>query len=444
MTLNEEKLRKLWPDAKTTEIAQCRQALTVIGFELPMFAMVAASIRIRITDKIDTAAINRYGVCFVNPEFVRALSMQELGFVLTHEMMHLLTLTLQRMQHREPRRWNRASDRAINQVLLEISQTNSAVLAVPKEETVKPLFPLQPEHRNLDAERLYELEPETPTAVMQVSGGGGASKPKKGKAPSSGGGGADPNQQPRAGQGCGIDPDLPNDEGVGEDVDPSTTEKTPELMWRALAEQAKSLAAGTSAGQALARVIDAPKARISWQQLLRHTISQMVAWPGRDDQSWTRRNRRYYGSRFIMPGYVASRKNLCIIVDTSGSMSDTAIARCVAEVAEAAKHPEIRIYMVVHDVTVQWQGWVKPGTTVKQAWTMMKGRGGTSFEAAYAAVAEMKDHFDTLVHLTDGGCFGEWPEKPKNVSTAIAALVGYGSVDNAPDNYRRMLVDPNI
>jgi len=431
MALNEEKLRKLWPNAKSLEIAQVRQALVVLGYQLPMFAIIASALRIRITEKVETAAINRYGVCFVNPKFVQMLTMPELAFVMAHESLHLITSTLERQQHRESTRWNRAADRAINQVLLEISQDRHAdVLAIP--EKVKPLFPLTDEQKLWEAERLYDVEPETPVAVVSAGGSG------SGKGKSVG------NKRPQAGQGCGVDTDLPNNEGEGEDLDPDTAKRNPELIWRAMGEMARSLGAGTQAGQALARIIEPPKARISWARLVRHTISQVLAWPGRDDQSWQRRNRRYYGSSFLMPGYISARKNICIIVDTSGSMSDKAVARCVSEVVAASSNPAIRLYLVVHDAEVQWKGWLQPSSSLPAVWKCMKGRGGTIFDPAYQAVSELRDKFDALVHLTDGGCFGQWPARPKNVAMAVAALVGYGSLDSAPENFKKVLVDPEI
>lgn len=448
MALDDEKLKKLWPDAKSTEIAKCRQALAILGFQLPMFAIAASTLRIRVTDKIDSIMINRHGVCFINEEFVRGLSLQELGFCIAHDILHLLSGSAERQQHREQSRWDRACDRAINQVLQEIIQSGSTVaLTMPKQ--YKVLMPTEDAHKNWESERLYEVEPETPQMLLKGGGGGGSSSSQgKKPSPNSGGGGGegDKNQQqrPKPGAGCGVDREMPNDAGFGEDLDPSQAQKSPELMWRSLAEQCKSIAAGTQAGQALARIIEPPKARISWARLLRHTISQILAWPGRDDQSFNRRNRRYCGSKFLMPGYVTARKNLAIIVDTSGSMSDRAVARCVAEVANAAKHPDIRIYMVVHDAQVQWQGWLQPNCGLPSVWSKMKGRGGTIFDPAYAAIAELKEKFDVMIHLTDGGCFGEWPAKPANVSTAIAALVGHGEVENAPDNYKKILVEPGI
>lgn len=433
MALNEEKLRRLWPNAQSLEIAQVRQALVVLGYQLPMFAIIASALRIRITEKIETAAINRYGVCFVNPQFVQMLTMPELAFVMAHESMHLIVSSLERQQHREPRRWNRASDRSINQVLLEISQAgHSDVLAIP--DKVKPLFPLTDEQKTWEAERLYDVEPETQVALVSAGGGTG-----QGKKMSKGG-----DQRPKAGAGCGVDSELPNNEGVGEDLDPDTAKRNPELIWRAIGEMARSLAAGTQAGQALARVIEPPKARISWARLVRHTISQVLAWPGRDDQSWQRRNRRFYGTRFLMPGYISARKNICIIVDTSGSMSDQAVARCVGEVVAASANPQIRLYLVVHDAEVQWKGWLQPSTSLPTVWKCMKGRGGTIFDPAYQAVSELREKFDALVHLTDGGCFGQWPARPRNVAMAVAALVGYGNLDSAPETFKRVLVDPDV
>jgi hypothetical protein len=66
----------------------------------------------------------------------------------------------------------------------------------------------------------------------------------------------------------------------------------------------------------------------------------------------------------------------------------------------------------------------------------MVGRGGTLFAPAYEAIGQVMDHFDVLIHLTDGVPCDYWPQLPFNCKRGIVALLGHHvPVDAVPPDY---------
>jgi hypothetical protein len=69
----------------------------------------------------------------------------------------------------------------------------------------------------------------------------------------------------------------------------------------------------------------------------------------------------------------------------------------------------------------------------------MKGRGGTSFDEAYACVGE-EGKFNVMVHLTDGEVFG-WPDKPASVRRLVVALLGSACDTEVPQSAKVIEAD---
>lgn len=365
---------------------------------------------------IPRAGVDPRGIFYGNPLFFKQLNDDEAKFVLAHEVMHLLMLHFGRQGSRKHKRWNRSTDRVLNHSIRSIGLT-------PPDGA---LFPLAKEHEEYTAEEAYEVEPEqtgdeTPYDFHSV--------------PSPGAGcGA----MTRGGDGDGDDDkegDLPGEGQTPSGGVPTMVEAA--RIWRNAAAQAQAQAratgAGSNTGDLLARILDVPPSRVKWSALLNGMCHRALAQHGRDDVSFTRRNRRSFDSDFILPGGVTYCAQVAAVVDTSGSISDESLAQAISEVESISAATNVAIYLVTHDADVQWQGWVHPGTRRGIVANAFTGRGGTVFAPAYAAVEEASKRFDGLVHLTDGEPWDPWPERPRNVKKLIVALLGCKSQHSIPE-----------
>lgn len=381
--------------------ARCRRIMLAVGWELPFFLMPAAMVRYR-EEAVGTMKVDWDGLITIDPEFAGALSDKQLAWCLCHELMHLLMLHHSRSAgFTDKERINRAQDMSINQTLRLMLQD----MATPPEEVPGAYYPPVP-HRDKSSDQLYGLIPERRGQQVPAN--------------------------PMPGQGCGVQQPSPGAK-EGENGEPgasgSTTGPSDEQFrkWEEVAHRAKALAAGTRAGDALAGLLTVPEPKVRWEQVLRSAVARAISSHGRDEQTWTKRARRQPPG-IILPGWHAVRAQVAVAIDSSGSMSDEQLAQCVAEVVKIAKVAEgVAIFLVVHDAAVQWEGWLRGGVGPERVQATLRGRGGTCFEPAYEAVGKARGRFDALVHLTDGECFGRWPERPRNARRLVAALLGeYG------------------
>lgn len=386
--------------------ARCKACAMALGWKFPFFFPAIARV-IFIGDKnTPTASVDLHGKIRVGLAFAATLSDPELMFVIAHEIMHLLLLHADRRGHRDPLQWNIANDLLINHTLKRAADAAGSgwgVFAMPKVGIIATDAQAQ-----LTSEQLYsELPPPTPQMRAAALAG-----------------------HVPVGQGCGALDAA--DDGSGVDVDPELSEAEASSLrrqWREVAEQAKAQGrdagknAGTSPGNILADILEVPLPKVRWAQVMRGALNRAVSEAGYDDVSWSRRSRR--STTFItLPGGITHRCKAAVVIDTSGSMSDEMLQRCVSETAAIVNNTRVPVFLVVHDHQVQASAWLQPGgrgQVIRHINKHMKGRGGTDFTAAYALVDE-KGPFNVMVHLTDGEV-GLWPPKPKTTRRLVVALL---------------------
>lgn len=381
-------------------IARLRKILLKTGWDHPFFLMPAQRLTFRIDPATETASIDTRGIVRWSPSFLDSLPDPEVAGVICHEIMHALMDHASRRGTRDPLRWNYAADRAINSALV------ASKIKLPEG----CLYP-EPGQETWTAEQFYAIEAEP--------------SPDK----------------PAPGAGCG--PNEPGDDSDGEGETPAGDPPTAR-DWREVATQAAEVArgAGRGAGSALAKVCQAPPAKVRWRDVLRGACARAIAAHGQDDVSWRKLSRR--SDEFLLPGPIAYRALVAVAIDTSGSVPDEALERALSEVIEISRvTPEVAFFLVTHDSSVQWSGWIKAGkrgeATIRSS---LVGRGGTLFDPAYRCIEGAKKRFDAMVHLTDGcPCDEQWPIKPKNVTRPVAALIGYCSREMVPSTWRVIEVD---
>jgi predicted metal-dependent peptidase len=394
-------------------VKRCRANAFQLGWKIPFFLAPLAHIEFRADQRIRTACVHLNGVIRVSPAFAETLKDPELQFVIAHEMMHLLLLHHDRRGHREPNRFNVATDLIINRTLKNVAdKAGAGSFTMPKVGIIA-----DDDQAEMTAEQLYQTLPDQP----QLNG-------------------LDP-AQIQVGNGCGA---LPSD-GDSVSLNQATIEAL-KRRWRETAAQAQMQGrdAGTLEGNILADALDLPQPKVRWQEVLRGALSRAREEAGKDDVTWSRRSRRST-PEIILPGGTTYRCKGAVVIDSSGSMSDEDLARAVTETEAIVNHMGVPVFLVVHDHCVQAAVWIKPGgrgAVRAQIQKRIIGRGGTSFDEAYAVVEAEPTKFNVMVHATDGEIYGTWPNKPPSVRRLVVALLGSKSKADIPHDAR--VVDVEI
>jgi predicted metal-dependent peptidase len=355
----------------------------------------------------------------VNPTFAGKLKDAELQFVIAHELMHPLMLHHDRRGHRDPLRWNISTDLIINRTLQNVAdQAGAGSFSMPMDDKGTPIGIIANEDQaEMTAEQLYSEQPEPPQWLKDAFAAGNV---------------------PVAG-GCGIEPGDEPGEGQGDKTDDQLKRE-----WRECAAQSQMAGrqAGTHEGNLLAELLDVPPPKVRWSEVLRGALYRAIAEAGRDDVAWSRRSRRST-TEIILPGGITYRCKAAVVIDSSGSMSDEDLSRCVAETTSIVNNCRVPVFLVVHDHAVQEACWIRPGAksmvhaNIKKR---MKGRGGTSFDEAYTRVEKEPGKFNAMVHLTDGEVY-DWPARPASVRRLVVALVGSSGKDHVPADARMIEVE---
>lgn len=223
---------------------------------------------------------------YLDPDYAAVATVDDLMSDLCHEVAHNALLHGARLEGRNARLWNIAADYAINLMLEEQG------FKAPKGGWL-----VDKKYAGMSAEKIYaELRDK-----QQKSG----SKPGQG--------------QPGSGTpGDGIPEDRMHGDllPVAGSQDPAERAKTTRKMQQKVAQAAMAAKMAGKLRGSLATMIDEfinPK--VPWADILRDQLMRIV----KDDESWTRRNRRF--RHLYLPARYSERMGPIVIIgDSSGSI----------------------------------------------------------------------------------------------------------------------------
>ncbi len=372
-------------------ISRARAALVL---DQPFFGTLALRLDIVTAPERTRTMATDGRALYYDPAFVEPLSGAALKGVVAHEIMHNALCHHTRRQSRDPRRWNRAADFAINPILIDSGFT------LPEGGLIDP------QYAGLSAEQIYGRLPADPP------GGGKGAKPGAG--------------------GAGDGEPLPGEvwDAPGEDGAPASPAElaTAEADWQIAVLQAAQAAkaAGKLPGFAatIARAIRAPE--IDWRDALRRYMTSLT----RADYSWRRPNVRHLATGDYLPSlYSEAMGEVMIAVDTSGSVSDGELAAFASEVNAILEDVRPELVRVVYcDAAIQGEAEFAPEdypVTLE-----CPGRGGTRFSPVWAWAAERALAPVCAIYLTDleASDFGDAPEYPVLWVSTGATAAPFGEV----------------
>lgn len=330
---------------------------------------------------------------YYNPEYIDALSIEQVEFVLAHEALHCALSHFARRQHRNKFRWDLACDYAINPLLLK------------DDLTPPPGVLVQESFEGLTAEEIYPMidENNTDEPMDKHVYDGDEQKQEDGQ-------GNQSSEQNQAND--EIQPELDENENGGAKQPPPLNDgerENLETQWqqRLAGAAQQALEAGKLGGE-MARMVDHfLQPRLPWRMLLARYMTMMA----RDDYTYNRPSRREGNA--IFPSLRSSEVALVVAIDTSGSVTDKEIAQCVAEINALKGQMRARITLLACDAELSEEApWIYEPWEDFNVPNELIGGGGTSFKPVFEYVTKEMQQPDLLVYFTDAD--GEFPEIEPN------------------------------
>jgi len=326
------------------------RAKVAIVTQHPFFASILMKRKLIEDNTIPTAAVDQRGQIYYNKDFVDKLSVDELVFLLCHEVGHVIGQHGLRRGTRNAKRWNIAGDAWINDMLKDagVGQLISGCVDMPgsKDETVDVIYNKLPD-----------------------------------------------------------DPDGDGPGGTGSDIIERGSPLTPEEADRIDAETRVEIAQAAQAAKAqgkmpgaLAKIIaDLIDPGTPWHEILER---YMVSFT-KGDYSWARPNRRFADYAYLPSvGKSAQMGELVVQVDVSGSISPTELAHYnghMQRIIEQCSPERVHVLYVDTDVC-------KHETFERSEEFALEfySGGGTDMEAGFTYLDKNGIDPEVFVCLTDG------------------------------------------
>ncbi len=341
------------------------KARTALVLEHPFIGNIALNMPFVPDYTIRTAMTNGKEIRY-NPHFMDDFGDEERKFVVAHECMHPMLDHNFRRGERQHKRWNKAGDYVINQLL-----TDESIGKMPQFGLLNPQL-YQAGNQTTDG--IYNLLPDEPD-----DGSGGDGTEAMDDCADGGGSPAEQAQQ--------------------------------QAEWKvriAQAAQAAKMMGKMSAGlQRLVGEVLEPK--VDWRDVLRRFVEKCRT----DQRSWARPNRRFVSQGMYMPSISGEAMGeVAIAVDCSGSIDDKTIAQFAAEIRTIQEDSSpIKMHVVYFDSEVShYESYgrddpldIKP-----------HGGGGTAFSPVFEYFTEHGIEPVACIFLTDLCCddFGDVPNYP--------------------------------
>ena len=312
-----------------------------------------------------TAATNGK-ILLLNPDWFLSLSPEARIGLLMHEILHVALQHMLRLKERNIGLFNQAADYVINALLIEQNYT------LPDDALYDPKY------QNDNTEQVYAK------LVLQEK--------KKGNNPNTGTYGV---------PGIGQDIQHTPEQDIGD-----MTHEISNTILRA-ATQAKMQAGGIGniPGEILIELEKKINPKLPWNVILSNFMQQFA----KDDYSYKRPNRRYMPEHYLPSLYSEAVSNICVAVDSSGSVTDKEFSYFIHEIAA------IQQYMKPNKITLlDFDTEIKNIHIITEETNIFKdikfsGKGGTNI----SPVLEWANkHRPTVLLIFTDGRFYVPEEKP--------------------------------
>ncbi len=362
----------------------------------PYLASMAMDLIFIESPGLGTLAVDQYFRLYYDRKVETMWDVPKLAGVLYHEIMHLLRAHPERMCSYEQGPANLAADMEINDDLIHEFLQSNLGLKLPDNCIEPTLFGFE---EGLCAEEYYELLMKNPNKIPSIGG----VMPGGGKCGS-----------------CATGIPEPWEDSTERGI--STAEA--EIIRRQVAmDILDSVKINGNVPENLKRwAEDKLTPKVNWRNELASSVRYSLAnISGAVDYSYSRISRRS-NNKIIYPAMRAPIPKVAVVVDTSGSISDTMLSQALAEIHGILK--TVRDIVVIP--TDSEAHTCQKVFNSKQV--LLQGGGGTDMGAGIAAAEALRPKPDLCIVVTDG--YTPWPENRPGMKT-IVVLLGSGGISPA-------------
>lgn len=357
---------------------------------------------------LGTMAVDKWGRVYYDPACFSKWSLSESATVIIHEDMHILFRHSQRSAVKfgetltpyQAKLWNIAADISINDTIDELGTQ------LPPGCCYSHVFGLQ---KNLLTEEYYDLLDKKAQSMRSgKSGGGDGSGGLQEDALGQSGSGADGQPRPwEQGEPSQSEPGL-------DEFDKASLERVTAHAIEKFERDERANGRGTVPAnlRRLARDILRPKVNPA-RELEAACKFAVSSSRGYGMTTWAKLNRRQPPGSMRLPAHIRPVPRICVIIDTSGSMSEDDLALAlgtISDVIKAMPNKEGLTVITGDTRAASCQRVFGPDAVT------LDGGGGTDMGRIIKDVAQRVPRFDSILVATDG--YTPWcdPVTPKVVA----------------------------
>lgn len=364
-------------DPAELKLSRAKAAMVV---DLPFFATISMNSEWIRADEVVTMATDGDRIYWAY-DFVMEHTLDELKFVVCHEVMHCVLEHMDRMGDRDPTRWNYATDYVINDMLI-----TQGIGTMPEGGLHNPGLV---KAGNGMAEQVYNLLPPDTGKGNQSGNGPAAAGP--------------------GGKGNARKPG-PLDKLMKRKGTPAQQRQAQADMKLKVAQAAMAARMCGKLSAGLERFVgEILHPKVPWEQVLR----DFVAVRAKIDRTWSRPSRRFLGQGMYLPSRGGSYiGEVLVAVDCSGSVSEEILRKFTGELTgiHSTMHPT-KLHVFYFDSEISHVEEYEPDDTLD---IRPHGGGGTAFSPIFRKSIELGIDPCCCVVLTDGYCsdYGPPPDYP--------------------------------
>lgn len=340
-------------------------------FHQPFFGNIATRLQLKENNTFCNTAATDGRTLYYNTEFFGKMNLENIVFVVAHEVLHMVFNHMGRKEYRNHTLWNYACDYAINGILIRDK--------IGRMPDVKGLHDTK--YNGKSAEEIYEL-------LLEEYG----------------------DKQPGS-LGVLIDDHIDWGDGDGDGNDDKNGDQ-PRYSAQELKEirdemisniiQAVQCSAGKVPGEVLRLVKDLTEPKMNWRQLLRTQIQSLV----KNDFTWTRPSRKSWHTGFVMPGVNYDQTiDVAIALDMSGSITDAQVHDFLSEVKGIMdEFKDFKIDLWCFDCSIHNHASFTGDNADDLLSYKAKGGGGTNFPINWEHMKDLGINPKRFIMFTDGYC----------------------------------------
>jgi len=352
----------------------------------PFFGNLATRLQLINADDWCPTAATDGRKFYYNSEFLKKMPAKQLEFLMGHEVLHCVYDHMGRRGERDPQLWNIADDYCVNQDLLDqkigekipVGLYDSKYRGWSAEEVYDDL------EKNAEKIDIDDLVDQLLDEHLDGDGDDGDSE----------------------GQGQGKEKDGKGRPKLSEEERKQIRDEIKEAVMTA----AQTVGAGNLPAGVKRMIKDLTAPQLDWRALLQQQIQSTL----RTDYTWARASRKGWDMDAIMPGSDWDKEiDICVAIDTSGSMSDTMLKDILSEVKGIMEsYQSFRLHLWSFDTEVYAEGakvFTADNLDEIMDWEPLGG-GGTDFEANWTWMRANDIQPKKFIMFTDGYPYGSWGE----------------------------------